>query len=94
MIALTAMGIKDVQVVSSVLESRRIAHNIPLFTGFKEDMLSTSAYGRLVLAVVNSKNTPEDFRKSFADSGNDFLKDDFGSILLLPVEKYFSKDSC
>lgn len=87
LLALTEMGIKDVQVINSVNESRRLAHNIPLFAGFKEDLGEASPYGRIMFAVVKDKKIVEDFVKVLKKSGIDFLEKGLGSIVFFPIEK-------
>ena len=87
LVALTENGIMNVQVVNSVNESRRLAHNVPLFAGFKEDLGEASPHGKILCAAVQKDNAPEALIQSLKNTGIDFLKEDLGSIILLPVEK-------
>lgn len=87
LLALTEVGIKDVQVVNSVNESRRLGHNIPLFAGFKEKLGESSPYGRIMFAVVQDKKIIDDFIKALSRSGIDLLENELGSVVYFPIEK-------
>ena len=87
LIALTEAGIKDVVSVSGVNESRRLAHNIPIFAGFKGELGKSSINCRLITAVIENKAVVKRMLSSLKHTGVDFLGDKIGSILLIPIEE-------
>lgn len=89
MLALTEAGVKDVFSLTGVNETRRLPHNISIFSGFKGELGKTSSLSRVFYAVVNDSNLPHEILLSLKNAEIDFLEDDLGSIVLLPVHSYF-----
>ncbi|MFC1668439.1 hypothetical protein ACFL1T_03535 [Chlamydiota bacterium] len=92
LLTLTGLGVRDVQVTTTVNESRRLAHNMPLFAGYKEKLGIASPYSKVLSAIVNDEKVPERLIKSLNNVGINFINEDLGDIMLLPIVKSYKKE--
>ena len=87
LIALTEAGVKDAVSWSGVNESRRLGYNFPIFAGFREELGKSTINCKVICAVIKEKETIKRMLSLLKHSGVDFLDDQLGSILLIPVEE-------
>lgn len=86
-VALTEAGVSDIMVNDSVNASRRLAHNLPLFAGFRGELGKTSLSSKIFHAVIDSVEVLEQLLNSLKKADCDFHKEDMGKIILVPAEK-------
>jgi hypothetical protein len=91
--ALTEIGVKDVCSVTAVNETRRLPYLISIFAGLKGILGKTSSLSKIYLAVVENEKAPEEFLSSLKLADVDFIGDDFGQIILLPLQGIFKNVS-
>ncbi len=85
LVALTESGVKDVMTLTGANETRRLPQNIPLFAGFKNSLGKTSPMSKIFLGVVNDPEVPKAVLANLKHADIDFLGEDLGAILLLPL---------
>ncbi len=85
LVALTESGVKDILTLTGANETRRLPQNIPLFAGFKNSLGKTSPMSKIFLGVVNDSEIPKAVLANLKHADIDFLGEDLGSILLLPL---------
>jgi len=91
--ALTEIGVKEVCSVTAVNETRRMPYLMPIFAGLKGVVGKTSSLSKIYMAVVDNENAPEAFLSSLKLADVDFIGDDFGQIMLLPLGSVFKNVS-
>ncbi|MDP8217484.1 MAG: hypothetical protein P9M03_02035 [Candidatus Theseobacter exili] len=87
LIALTEAGVKDVVSWTGVNESRRLGYNFPIFAGFREELGKSTINCKVICAVIKEKEKIKRMLRQLKHSGLDFLGDQIGSILLIPIEE-------
>ena len=84
---LTATGIHDAIVLNATNMRQIIAHDIPIFAGFKRELGAGADYCRLVVASIPSDDTIGDMLNLLKKSGLDFSDPLLGSIHAIPCRK-------
>ena len=91
--ALTEIGVKDICSVTAVNETRRLPYLMPIFGGLKGILGKTSSLSKIYLSVVESEKAAEDFLSSLKLADVDFIGDDLGEILLMPLQSVYKNTS-
>lgn len=86
MVALTEAGVSDIMVMDAVNASRRLAHNLPIFAGFRGELGKTSLTTKIFDAVIEDKEIVTHVLESLKKADLDFQKEDMGRIVLIPAE--------
>ncbi len=86
--ALTESGIENSIILSGESLVHKMAFNMPLFAGFRNSIDSDTAYSTIFMAVVE-KEQVDFLLKELKLSGINFIEDNLGSIVLLPIEKIY-----
>ena len=85
-VALTEAGVDDVMVVDAVNASRRLAHHLPIFAGFRGELGKTSLMSKIFHCSVDSKDVVKRILELLNKADRDFEKKDMGKMILFPVE--------
>lgn len=86
LMALTEAGIDDTIVLSGESLGHKLAFDNPLFAGFRKSFGKDKGYAKVIMAVAEKEQI--DFMlEELKSSGVDFIKDEIGKIVLLPVEE-------
>ncbi len=85
--ALTEAGVKDVMVTDAVNVSRRLAHDLPIYAGFKGELGKTSQVCRIFQVVIESDSVIQRIMNSLTKAEIDFEKEDIGRIFMIPLQK-------
>ncbi|HHE37604.1 MAG TPA: hypothetical protein ENL20_03405 [Candidatus Cloacimonetes bacterium] len=86
LMALTEAGIDDTIVLSGETVGHKLAFDNPIFAGFRKSFGSGKGYANVIMAIAEQDQI--DFMlEELKNSGVDFVKDEIGKIVLLPVEK-------
>jgi hypothetical protein len=86
LMALTEAGIDDTVVLSGESLGHKLAFDNPLFAGFRKSFGKDKGYANVIMAVAKKEQI--DFMlEELKNSGIDFVKDEIGKIVLLPVEE-------
>ena len=86
LMALTEAGIDDTVVLSGESLGHKLAFDNPLFAGFRKSFGKDKGYANVIMAVAE-KDQVEFMLEELKNSGVDFVKNEIGKIVLLPVEK-------
>jgi hypothetical protein len=87
-LALTETGAEGAIVIDGQNMQRVMAFDLPIFAGFREELTSAPGFAKIVLATVSSANYIEQFQKALAFGGTDWIADNLGRVLLLPLAAY------
>ena len=88
LMALTESGIEDTIVLSGESLGHKMAFDVPLFAGFRKSFGSEKGYANIILAIADQDNI--DFMlNELMQSGINFVKDEIGKIVLLPIDKIY-----
>ena len=86
MMALAEAGVTDTIVLSGESLSHKMTFNMPLFAGFRKTVGAEKGYANIVMAIVEKEQI--DFMlEELENSDINFVDDEVGKIVLLPVEK-------
>lgn len=88
-IALTAIGVKDVFSLSAVDESRRLPYNISIFSGFKGELGRASSLSKTFMAYVQDDEVPSQFLFALKEADIHLVEDDLGSVALIPMHSFY-----
>ena len=86
--ALTEAGIDDTIVLSGETMGHKLAFDNPLFAGFRKSFGSEKGYANIIMAIAEQDQI--DFMlEELKHSDVDFVKDEIGKIVLLPIDKIY-----
>ena len=85
LMALTEAGIDNTVVISGESLGHKLAFDNPIFAGFRKSFGSEKGYANVIMAVAE-KDQVEFMLEELKNSGVDFVKNEIGKIVLLPVE--------
>ena len=86
LMAFAEAGIEDPIVLSGESLGHKLIYDMPLFAGFRKSMGSAKSYAKIIMTVV--KQDQVDFMlEELKNSGVNFVEDEIGKIVLLPIEK-------
>lgn len=86
MMALAEAGIENTIVLSGESLSHKMAFSMPLFAGFRKTIGAEKGYANIILAIADEEQI--DFMlQELKKSDVNFIDDEIGKIVLLPVEK-------
>ncbi|MBC8525877.1 MAG: hypothetical protein H8D22_03250 [Candidatus Cloacimonetes bacterium] len=86
MMALAEAGIEDTIVLSGESLSHKMTFSMPLFAGFRKTIGVEKGYANIIMAIVDVEQI--DFMlKELKNSDINFIDDEIGKIVLLPIKK-------
>ena len=94
MLAMAAAGVLDAVVVPATSVAERIAEGVPLFAGFRADLVMAKGTHALVIgAVVPDAETVARLKEELQDAGLDFEGGRAGRLVVLPVTDMLGPES-
>ncbi|MDD3051089.1 MAG: hypothetical protein PHR06_08065 [Candidatus Cloacimonetes bacterium] len=88
LMALTEAGIDNTIVLSGESLDHKLTFSLPLFAGFRESVGNKKGYSNIIMAEADQDRV-EFMLKELKTSGVNFLQDELGKIVLLPIEKIY-----
>ena len=88
LMALAEAGIADPIVLSGESLGHKLAFDNPLFAGFRNTYGSEKSFARIIMAEATEQEV-EFMLEELKQSGVNFVKDEIGSIFLLPIQKVY-----
>jgi len=92
LLALTSVGIERATLSEGLNLQNVVTAEIPVFAGFKADPGRGSRFCKIITAAVDSEKVVDEFLSALKMGGIDFLKENLGVIILLPVNKILKGD--
>ncbi len=87
LLALTSAGIERATVSEALNLENVVTMEMPVFAGFRADPGRNKLFCKVITAAVDSETAVEDFLSALEMGGIDFVKDELGVIILIPVAK-------
>lgn len=88
LMAMTEAGIEETIVLSGESLGHKLAFEMPLFAGFRKSYGSEKGFASVIMAMAEDEQV-EFMLEELKNSGIKFKEDKLGSIVLLPVEKFY-----
>ncbi len=88
LMALTEAGIDDTIVLSGESLGRKLTFDNPIFAGFRKSFSKDKGYANVIMAIAEQEQI--DFMlEELKNSDVNFIEDEIGKIILLPIEKIY-----
>ena len=88
LMALAEAGIDETVVLNGESLDHKIAFDMPLFAGFRNSLASGKGYMNIIMAIAEQENI--DFMlEELKNAGVNFIDDEIGKIIVLPIEKIY-----
>jgi hypothetical protein len=88
LMALTEAGIDDTIVLSGESSGRKLTFDNPIFAGFRKSFSKDKGYANVIMAIAEQEQV--DFMlEELKNSDVNFIEDEIGKIILLPIEKIY-----
>ncbi len=88
LMALTEAGIDDTIVLSGESLGRKLTFDNPIFAGFRKSFSKDKGYANVIMAIAEQEQI--DFMlEELKNSGVNFIEQEIGKIVLLPIEKIY-----
>ena len=88
LMAMTEAGIEETIVLSGESLGHKLAFDMPLFAGFRKSYGSGKGFAIVIMAMAENEQV-EFMLDELKNSGINFIEDNLGSIVVLPVEKIY-----
>lgn len=88
LMACTEAGIEDPIVLTGESLGQKLVYDMPLFAGFRKSMGQGRSYTKIIMSIAEQEQV--DFMlEELKNSDVDFIEDEVGKIILLPIEKIY-----
>jgi hypothetical protein len=88
LMALTEAEVEDTVVISGESLGHKLVFDNPLFAGFRKSLGNDKGYANLIFAIASEEQI--DFMlQELKNAKIDFVEDEIGKIILLPVTKIY-----
>jgi len=88
LMALSEVGVEDPIILSGESLGHKLAFDMPLFAGFRKSFGSDKSFASVIMAEAEEKDV-EFMLEELKTAGIDFIEDEIGRIILLPIHKIY-----
>ena len=85
--ALAELEVTDAVIQDGEKLGSYLAHEVPIFAGLRKLMGEKRIACKTIISLIDQKDFLDSFEKLLAEENIDFVKEDIGSIAILPVTK-------
>ena len=93
LLALTSAGVERATITDSLNVENVLTMDMPIFAGFRPDFGKGKRFCKIITAAVNDERVVDEFLSGLKAGGIDFLEDDLGIVILIPVAKIIKPES-